>query len=193
MRADAIAAPRGMTFRAQIGLFTGLALATMLALMALAFSVMQRSEALADLVLIDVKLANASGSVDMMHDALRGDALAAQLAGPQAPEAQRQALREETGKHVKTMLEAFDSVDAAASKPEVRALVGPLKPAVQGYGTAAARLVDSALAGPVDATALQGFQQAFSDLETRLDALRDSVEASAAADVQAAAAWHLGA
>ncbi len=43
----------------------------------------------------DVRMARAAGMVDMMHDALRSDALSALLAGPQADAAEAAAIRKD--------------------------------------------------------------------------------------------------
>jgi hypothetical protein len=61
-----------------------------------------RGNVLATELARDVRTARAAGLVDMMHDALRSDALSALLAGPQAEAAEAAAIRKDAPPHGKS-------------------------------------------------------------------------------------------
>jgi methyl-accepting chemotaxis protein len=187
-----------LSLRASTALFTSVATVAIVALGVLSLLNMNASEAVAQRVLSDVALTRAAGSADMMHDALRGDTLAAQLAGPKAPEERRKAIADDLTEHVKTMDEEMAHLERAASSAAVRAALAKVKPAVTAYTKAAAQLVAAALAGPVDASQAAEFDNAFGELETHLGALSTLVEQSTQAVVEhqsqgfARSRWTLG-
>jgi len=67
-----------------------------------------RGKVLAGDLARDVRMARAAGMVDMMHDALRSDALSALLAGPQAEAAEAAAIRKDMLENGKTMAAQLD-------------------------------------------------------------------------------------
>jgi methyl-accepting chemotaxis protein len=174
---------RNLSLRANVSLFAALAVLMILALGLLSLVTMRSSEALAERVLSDVKLTRAAGAADMMHDALRGDVLAAQVAGAKAPDDRKKAILDDLAKHVKTMEAEITSIEAAATEPAVKAQVAKVKPAVLAYAAGAAKLAQAALAGEAASELQAGFAKAFGDLEESLAALSGLVEGASAHDV----------
>lgn len=118
---------------------------------------------------------------DMMHDAIRGDVLAALLAGTTDSQG-GQAARESFKEHAQTL---HDSVQANARAPLPQALHEPLQQLpgqAQAYTQSAEALIEAALSAPGKVDALRpGFTQAFEALETHNAALSDMIEANATA------------
>ncbi len=139
----------------------------------------QHGRQLANELAADVRMARAAGLVDMMHDALRSDALAALLAGPQAEAAEAAAIRKDVDENGKTLAEQLETLRSEAGDklgPAGQAAIA--KAAV--YRTAAATLVDAALTDTAKAQALRpAFERAFDELETELEAMSGTIEAAA--------------
>jgi methyl-accepting chemotaxis protein len=174
---------RNLSLRASVSLFAALAVLMIFALGLLSFVSMRSSEALAERVLSDVKLTRAAGAADMMHDALRGDVLAAQVAGAKATDEKKKAILDDLAKHVKTIQAEIASIEAAQPDPAVKAQLLKVKPAVLAYAAGASKLAQAALAGELASDLQTSFEKAFVDLEDSLAALSGLVEASSAADV----------
>ena len=117
---------------------------------------------------------------DMMHDALRADVLAAFYApaGDTAAAAQVRAdLREHSQWFQRTMA-------ANAELPlseDIRQAIGQSLPALNAYIAQAERIVDMALNDPQAARAeMPAFEQSFSELEEKNEALSELIEQHAA-------------
>nr|WP_252271430.1 methyl-accepting chemotaxis protein [Pseudomonas subflava] len=157
---------------------------------------MRLSEVLADSELSVSALRNHLEG-DMMHDALRADVLAAFYAQPgdtAAAEQVRADLREHSQWFQRTMA-------ANAELPlseEIRSAIGQSQPALNAYIAQAERIVGLALGDPQRARGeMPAFEQSFSELEAKNEALSELIEQHAAqvrAESQAAtrnAAWLL--
>jgi methyl-accepting chemotaxis protein len=179
---------RTLSFRASVLLFAALAVLTILVLSTLAFANMRVSEALAERVLVDVKLTHAAGTADMMHDALRGDVLAAQVAGTQAPEERKKTILADVAKHTKTMEQELSTISSSTEDPAVIGALGKVRPAVGAYTAAAAKLVQAALDGKLDPALQADFDKSFGQLEDSLAGLSGLIEATATANVASQAA-----
>lgn len=119
---------------------------------------------------------------DMMHDALRADVLAALLA--QSPDDWQQVgdgLQEHTSK----FRELIDANNRLATGADTRTALAEVGPALDIYISSAEALVAAAQVDKARAQAmLPGFLATFSDLEERLSAVSDRIEASAGAAEQ---------
>ncbi len=173
---------RNLSVRANLMVLAGISLGAMLMLVAVAYSNMSAANVLAEHLLEDVKLARAAGSADMMHDALRGDALAARLAGAQASAQEKQGLQKELAEHVQTLNQSLGEVGQSSSA-ETRKVLDQVDPDVKAYVAAAHKLVDAAFAGHSDETLQKAFDAAFTKLEEDLEHLSAQVEQSAQASV----------
>jgi methyl-accepting chemotaxis protein len=119
-------------------------------------------------------------SADMMHDAIRGDVMAALVKGEgRDPVARGGALRDLDGnvaaleRHVKEARDALGDKDAAAA---IDALAAPLA----AYADSARAIAKGAFEDPAAARAqLPKFESAYEDLETALAAVTDKIEAHA--------------
>ncbi|WP_018686598.1 methyl-accepting chemotaxis protein [Actinokineospora enzanensis] len=124
-------------------------------------------------------------NADMMHDAIRGDVLAA-ISARTADERAAFGL-DEAAEHAQTMVAKFDSA-AAGAPAAIQAEFADTRPAVLAYVDKATRLVgtdpDAARAQIAD------FMAAFNQLEERLGALDDHL--SAAVEQQRADADGIG-
>ena len=179
---------RNLGLRASVTVYVVLAVTGLLALGAMSFNNMHQSEKLARQVLATVTQTRAAGGVDMMHDALRGDVLAAQALGGAAPDERRASLLADVARHVKLMQDDLSVLESTASHPGVQDALRQARPAVTTYSAAAAALAEAALAGRSDARLQATFDQGFAELEQRLAALSDLTEKAAANDVERQAA-----
>jgi len=122
----------------------------------------------------------ASQSVDMMHDALRGDAQLAMLGAltkdPGRIDAAQKAFKEHQG----VMAEGFKVMEARPMSEATRDALGKARPAVARYQAAVDQAIRAALTGQDDAAQLEStakeVQQRFTELEGMLDAVSRSVE-----------------
>ncbi len=179
-----------LSVRANMALFAAVALGAMFVLALIALINLRASDELADRLLGDVKLARSAGSADMMHDALRGDVLAAQLVGAGANPDERKTLQADVNEHIATMNKALDELEAAASV-SIREALANVRPHVNEYASNAHKLVDAALAGQVDATQRHAFDASFATLEADLEKLSAVVEDGASGSVQQKAALYV--
>jgi methyl-accepting chemotaxis protein len=138
-----------------------------------------RGKTLAEDLARDVHMARAAGMVDMMHDALRSDALAAVLAGPQAEAAEAAAIRKDVAENGQTLGEQLDILRKERGDQLGQVGLAAIEKAA-AYRTAAAALVEAALTDTARAQALRpGFERAFDELETELEALSGAIEKEA--------------
>ena len=117
---------------------------------------------------------------DMMHDALRGDVLRAQLAGMKHDQALAQEVRKELDEHLKMFRDSLAELDAMALDADVRASRDKLKPALDAYMASAVDVVAASLSDASAAEAkLPGFQAAFKRVEDDMGVFDDLIEARA--------------
>lgn len=119
----------------------------------------------------------ASGDADMMHDALRGDALQALLGALEGKPAQVEAAQRDLKEHAGNFSAAMDRLGTLALSSESQAALREAQPWVLRYLEAADRVVRSA-GTDVEAARrdMAAMQTAFSELERRLATLTDSIE-----------------
>jgi methyl-accepting chemotaxis protein len=123
---------------------------------------------------------------DMMHDAVRGDVLAA-LLGAGTPEYQS-AVRD-LADHTANFRDLLDQVAASDLGSDVDAAVEQVRPDVAAYLTSANQIVQTAGVDPLRArAAYPAFGQAFSALEESLPTVGDAIGAAAEEAVQHSAA-----
>jgi methyl-accepting chemotaxis protein len=136
---------------------------------------------------------------DMMHDALRGDALSALRAGQAQSAEQFKEVKAALDDHVQTFQDALATLEELQLGDDVRLAVQDVKPALSGYVSSAQSIVSTA---QTDAAAAEQqypqFLKAFEELEERMEQLTDiisqriaAVEASSAQASQAAQ-WIIG-
>jgi len=139
----------------------------------------QRGKVLAGDLARDVRMARAAGMVDMMHDALRSDALSALLAGPQADAAEAAAIRKDVDENGKTLAEQLDILRNERGSGLGQAGLAAIDKA-SAYRTAATALVEAALTDTEKAQGLRSaFERAFDELETELEAMSGAIEQEA--------------
>ncbi len=155
------------------------ALLGVLCLSAVSIYESRQGKALAQQLAGDVRLARAAGMIDMMHDALRSDTLAALLAGPQASPDTAAAVRKDVQANGQTLAEQLEIL-----RREAGTQLGPAAQAAMdkatAYRGAAAALVEAALTDTARAETLRpAFDRAFDELETELEALSGTIETAA--------------
>ncbi len=174
---------QSLSVRVSMTLFGALALVAMLSIGAMAAYSSMQSEDLAERLLADIKLARASANVDMMHDALRADTLAARLAGSKAGDAEKKTIQTDLDGHIAKLTTSFDLVKAEARGDTAKAS-GDAEPALKTYLAQASALVKAGLADSADDAQVQAFDQSFETLEGQLEKITSSIET--AADASAA-------
>jgi methyl-accepting chemotaxis protein len=139
----------------------------------------RRGKVLAGDLARDVRMARAAGMVDMMHDALRSDALSALLAGPQAEAAQAAAIRKDVVENGQTLADQLDMLRKERGSDLGQAGLAAIEKA-SAYRTAASALVEAALTDTAKAQGLRpAFERAFDELETELEAMSGAIEEEA--------------
>ena len=120
---------------------------------------------------------------DMMHDALRADVLSAILAGDPSAGVDLASVRTETAEHVESFTQAMAANKSLAGEGDIRASLDAVEGPLEAYMLSAQQIVALAAEDPEAARAALGsFKQAFTDLETRMEAVSDDIEASAAVE-----------
>ena len=172
-----------LSVRASMALFAAISLLAMIGLSLLALTTMQSSEALADRLLNDVRQGADAGNIDMMHDALRADTLAAQVAGASAETKAKDAIRADLAEHAGKIEKTVATLDAAATGP-LREAVVAVKPLVLAYAAQARTLVEAGLAGTVDEAHRKSFGEAYGKLENSLGKVSEIIDAGAGESVE---------
>ena len=117
---------------------------------------------------------------DMMHDALRGDVLAALLASTTPDAEKRKAIEADVKDHGETLRKAIDELEALALDADVIAEVGKIKPVLTAYVGSANEFVALAF---TDRAAIEAkrpdFDRAFATLETEMGALSELIDSHA--------------
>ncbi|WP_245503598.1 methyl-accepting chemotaxis protein [Aquabacterium lacunae] len=117
---------------------------------------------------------------DMMHDAVRGDALRAVLAGTQQETTEFKAIRAEFDEHAASFRESIQGQLALSLPPEHLKSVEAVKPRLEAYLGAAQKVLDTALSQPDQvASLLPAFQSAYAELEDPMEALGEGLETRA--------------
>jgi len=118
---------------------------------------------------------------DMMHDALRADVLSAILAADPSAGVDLASVRTETAEHVESFKQAMAANKSLAGEGAIRASLDAVEAPLEAYVLSAQQIVALADEEPEAArAALESFKQSFTDLETRMEAVSDDIEASAA-------------
>ena len=188
---------QSLTVRAGMTLFTSLAIAAMLSIAGMAMLSAKHTEALADRLLAGIKVARAADEVDMMHDALRADTMAARLAGSKASDEEKKAISKDLEDHVETLHDGIKVVQENGGEETLRALKDA-KPALDAYVTAAAALVKAGLSDSASNEMVEEFAKSFEVLEGSLEEVSGTIETAAEADAAEKTArfeserWSLG-
>ncbi|APW37725.1 hypothetical protein RD110_11380 [Rhodoferax koreense] len=115
---------------------------------------------------------------DMMHDALRGDALRAMLAGSRKESSEQAAVQTELDEHVKQFRQSLEDLRATALDPQVGAAIVKLRPALDAYVASAGQVVRLAFSDTAAADVqMTGFSAAFKTLEDEMETLGEMIEA----------------
>ena len=111
---------------------------------------------------------------DMMHDALRGDVLAAFQA---TTSEERQSALKDVSEHAAELEMQLENNKKLPLSPEIRKGLGEAGTPMTAYVQSAKALVSHAVAAPAEARKeLAGFYSAFHDLEIRMEALSETLE-----------------
>jgi methyl-accepting chemotaxis protein len=126
----------------------------------------------------------AQADADMMHDALRGDVLAATLAATNQDAAGLKRATEETDEHIKAFSENIAHVLAQAPSEVITAKARALAEPLAAYTKGAADLVGFLAAGTgakneSKSLTMNGFLELFSQLEIKMEELTDAIDAEA--------------
>ncbi|MEZ5702735.1 MAG: methyl-accepting chemotaxis protein [Burkholderiaceae bacterium] len=117
-------------------------------------------------------------SADMMHDAIRGDMLAAVLAAAQGDLARAKEVKAEEAEHSKTFRDALGALNALPLSAEIDAAVKAVAPKLDAYVSAANTSLGGAAKGEQpDAAALAAFQAQFEAVEASMGELSDLIAA----------------
>jgi len=131
------------------------------------------SQGITDLLVANSALRNHLEG-DMMHDALRGDVLAAFVAGDRANQAEKDGVRKDLKEHANRFRSLLSENDKLPLSPAVKNDLAEAVPVLDAYIASAERLVELALSDRSQAeTALPEFTNAFSALEDKMEKLSD--------------------
>ncbi|TCS17309.1 methyl-accepting chemotaxis protein [Caulobacter sp. BK020] len=119
---------------------------------------------------------------DMMHDALRADVLASQLAGDAGSGVDMAAVRKDLAEHSELFRKAIGANDALARDPASRAALEAVKAPLDTYIKSADQMVALAASDRAQAVAaMPGFMKQFSTLEDAMSGASDQIEAASTA------------
>lgn len=126
---------------------------------------------------------------DMLHDALRSDVLMA-LADPAETGVPTAAVQGHVREHAGWFRRLLQENISADLPPEIHAVIEDVAPALEEYIASAEHVVRMAESDRAAAVALlPEFQKRFDDLESRMEAASDRIEASSAIDAEVARKW----
>lgn len=171
-----------LTVRANMVLFTCVALIAMACIAAIAMFNLNESNHLADRLMVDIRLSRAIGNVDMMHEGLQTSVFAARLAGPQATSAERETIATELSDQVATIHGALADIQAALPEA-LGSAFSQVKPKVEDYARNAQALVQATLSGSANHANYEAFNRTFAQLEIDLDAFSGRIEDNAQSSV----------
>jgi methyl-accepting chemotaxis protein len=123
---------------------------------------------------------------DMMHDALRADALGAMYHGQRHDAAAMADVRKDLGEHTQDLQRRIDFLGGQPLPPAILADVKGARDALQGYITSTANVVKLADTDPAAAERqMADFNVAFKSLETAMEKLSDAIEKHASEEDEA--------
>jgi methyl-accepting chemotaxis protein len=134
------------------------------------------AEASGDMAL-NTKALRAQMLADMMHDALRADAMRGMLIGVQKDASQFQSVRDDLNEHSKTFNSAIEDLAQLPVDAQTKAAALGLKPELASYLALAHDLVELGISNPEAANGKAlAFQAAFKALEGKMEQLGSSLE-----------------
>lgn len=119
---------------------------------------------------------------DMMHDAIRGDVLAALASRDPAVGTSLDESRRDLAEHIETLTSSLAVYDQFANSPELRAATGQLAAPMKAYGDAAHRIL--ATWDGRTTPDLSQFYAQFSKMEESMEKASEAIEANADATAQ---------
>ena len=123
---------------------------------------------------------------DMMHDALRADAVSALASRDPSSGVKLEDTRKDIDEHLAAFAEAIAKARGLADDAETRAVLSELDAPLSAYGQAARNMVEAVATAPDSAgSAMAGFRSQFETLETAMEAASEKIEAVARADAAA--------
>jgi len=129
---------------------------------------------------------------DMMHDALRGDAIRALLSGVRQDKSDEKAIRDDLAEHSKTFNEALKTLAELPLPESIKAAAQALRPDLDAYLALSSEIVGLAFDQPDKAQAkYPAFQAAFSKLEGSMEHVNQMLEKQSqdVEDESHSAAW----
>jgi methyl-accepting chemotaxis protein len=170
-----------LSIRARLLLLVGVILALMLVMGGSSWNGMSGAGERLESVVLTGRILRNHMEGDMMHDALRADVLAALLADT---DADRRSVASSLQEHTQHFREVIDANNQLTSG-EIKSAIADIGPALSTYISSAERIVATARTDKQAAHAmLPEFLSAFSNLEDRLAAVSDHIEANATAAEQ---------
>ena len=166
-----------LTIRQRLLAFTALGFAFVVAVGALGYRAVTALSNAKDAITTNSSALKDQLAADMMHDALRGDVLAALFASSQGAAAERDAIMKTTEGHVQVLRESIASLEEAALGAELRHAVAKVRPAMEAYLAMSKSMVALAFADFAAANAkLSEFTTVFSKLEDEMAAVSELIE-----------------
>ncbi|WP_425450191.1 methyl-accepting chemotaxis protein [Virgifigura deserti] len=169
-----------LSIRQKFYCFGALAIILLVGVGLIGFWGMSRQTAtLSDVVVTATALRNHLES-DMMHDALRGDVLAALRAGPEASKAEQQAVRRSFDEHVALFRDRVAANQALDLSSQVDAALQEVGPKLDTYIASAESIITLAFDNMAGAeSSLPAFIGSFENLEGAMAAVSDVIENTA--------------
>jgi methyl-accepting chemotaxis protein len=156
-----------------------LAIAFLLGVGATGYVAADRLDEAADNIVRDGAALKHQMEIDMMHDALRADVLAALLAAQQAETGLEKAIQEDLAEHTRDYRDSMKELLALGLPPTTRDAVEGIRPKLDAYVQQAGREVSLAFTDRTTAAAsLPAFLAAFKTLETEMRAVSEIIAAN---------------
>jgi methyl-accepting chemotaxis protein len=167
-----------LSIRQMMLAFSLVGLVLVLAVGGIGYAALGRLAAASERITLTSSALKRQMAADMMHDALRGDALGAMLAGTGADAAQQKSIRADFDEHVAQFRESIDALRGMSLDPEIDAAIAKVRPALDAYVTSAGQVVTLAFTDIAAANAqLAPFNAAFKSLEDEMEALGELIDA----------------
>ena len=152
----------------------GLALAFLLVVGTAGFRATTHLAESADSLLTDASAVKYNLQADMAHDALRGDVMAAMLAGSSSDPARRKEVEEDLMHHAGNFKDAVRQLEALPLEPAARKAVQAVRPTLDEYVKEATAMVALGFTDAKAAEArLPAFRASFKRMETEMAALSE--------------------
>ncbi|MFG6459611.1 methyl-accepting chemotaxis protein [Roseateles sp. BYS96W] len=175
-----------MTIRHRLLALSGIGLAFFVVVAIVGYLALDQMSATA------ARVAGANGALraqveaDMMHDALRADALGAMYHGQRRNSAAMAELRKDLAEHTQALEQHIDFLGRQSLPPAILADVKAARAELQGYITSTANVVTLSDTDPPAAEQqMAAFNAAFKALETAMEKLSDAIENHAAEEDEA--------